>query len=191
MRVWGMARDRTAMAKDADGSPGGERRYPGSTDPGAPETDGGPFEDFYQREEDRVRRALCLTLGDADLGSEAADEAFARACEHWPEIGGYESPGGWVYRVAINWARSRQRRFRWRDHRPIPDRAWLQIPDDPDLASALGRLATDRRAVVVCRYYLDWSVEQTAAALDIPVGTVKSRLARALETLKTHLEDRT
>ena len=43
--------------------------------------------------------------------------------------------------------------------------------------------------VVVCRYLLDWSVDDTATSLDIPVGTVKSRLARALDQLARHLED--
>jgi RNA polymerase sigma-70 factor (ECF subfamily) len=41
----------------------------------------------------------------------------------------------------------------------------------------------------VCRYLLDWSEEDTAAALDIPTGTVKSRLSRALDQLAKHLED--
>jgi RNA polymerase sigma factor (sigma-70 family) len=63
------------------------------------------------------------------------------------------------------------------------------VPGDTDLTVALGRLGVEQRAVVVCRYLLDWSVDDTATSLDIPVGTVKSRLARALDQLARHLED--
>jgi RNA polymerase sigma-70 factor, ECF subfamily len=151
--------------------------------------DCGSFEDFYSRHADDLRRALCLALGDVDLGTEAADEALTRTCERWTEVAGYDNRAGWTYRVALNWARSRQRRRRWRDHRPVPDRGVVPVPGDPELATALAQLTTDHRAVVVCRFYLDWSVEETADALDIPEGTVKSRLSRALTSLQRTLED--
>ena len=148
----------------------------------------GSFEAFYRDEAEPLRRALCLALGDADLGIDAADEAMARTFQRWHEVSGYENRVGWVYRVGLNWGRSRQRRWRWRDNRPVPEGAVMAVPGDPELARALHRLSTVQRAVVVCRYYLDWSVEQTAAALAIPVGTVKSRLARAIEHLQRDLE---
>lgn len=150
---------------------------------------GTSFETFYRDAADEVRRALCLALGDIELGVDAADEGLARACERWGEVGLYENPGGWVYRVGLNWARSRQRRYGWRDRRPVPDRPVLAVPGDMALAAALQRLSTEHRAVVVCRYYLDWTIDQTAAALGIPDGTVKSRLSRALDSLQHDLED--
>ncbi len=148
------------------------------------------FEEFYRRHADPVRRALCLALADVDLGTEAADEAMARAYERWAEVAAYANQAGWAYRVGLNWGRGRQRRTRWRDRRPVPDRPVVFMPGDLELARALDRLSTDHRSVVVCRYYLDWSIDDTAAALDIPAGTVKSRLARALEVLQRHLEAR-
>jgi RNA polymerase sigma-70 factor (ECF subfamily) len=150
---------------------------------------GEPFEDFYRRHAGGLRRALCLALGDADLGTEAADEALTRTCVRWEEVCGYANPSGWAYRVGLNWARSRQRRNRWRDRDPVPDRGVLPVPGDPELAAALHGLSTDHRAVVVCRFYLDWTVDETAAALGIPAGTVKSRLSRALSSLQRTLED--
>ncbi|MEZ5226726.1 MAG: sigma factor-like helix-turn-helix DNA-binding protein [Acidimicrobiales bacterium] len=60
-------------------------------------------------------------------------------------------------------------------------------PVDTDLARAITRLSDDHRAVVVLRFYRDWSVEETADALDIAPGTVKSRLSRALDQLQHHL----
>lgn len=151
-----------------------------------PEPEG--FDRFYRAHADPLRQALCLALGDVELGTEATDEAMARTCERWTEVSAYANPAGWAYRVGLNWARSRQRRRRWHDARPVPDVPVPPVPGDPDLTVALGRLSVDQRAVVVCRYLLDWSVDDTAASLDIPVGTVKSRLARALDQLARHLE---
>jgi RNA polymerase sigma-70 factor (ECF subfamily) len=152
-----------------------------------PEPDG--FDRFYRDHAEPLRQALCLALGDVELGTEATDEAMARACERWVDVSAYANSVGWAYRVGLNWARSRQRRRRWRDGRPVPDLPVLPVPGDPDLTVALGRLGVEQRAVVVCRYLLDWSVDDTATSLDIPVGTVKSRLARALDQLARHLED--
>jgi RNA polymerase sigma factor (sigma-70 family) len=148
------------------------------------------FAAFYERAAGEVREALVLALGDIELGTEAASEAMARACERWADVSRYDNPAGWAYRVGLNWARSRQRRNRWRDRGPVPERTVPAVPHDPELTDALRQLAVDQRAVVVCRYLLDWSSEETAAALDIPVGTVKSRLARALDRLARTLEAR-
>jgi RNA polymerase sigma factor (sigma-70 family) len=146
------------------------------------------FEAYYRTEHDGLRRALCLAVGDSELGEEAADEAMTRTCERWDEVRRYQNPVGWSYRVGVNWARSRQRRSGRIDRRMAPERAIPSVPGDPDLARALARLTTDHRAIVVCRFLLDWSVEQTADALGIAPGTVKSRLARALTSLQRDLE---
>ncbi len=58
---------------------------------------------------------------------------------------------------------------------------------DPALDAALGELDVEQRSVVVLRYLLDWSVAETAAALEIAPGTVKSRLSRALHQLEVRL----
>ena len=147
------------------------------------------YEEFYRRHVDEVRRALCIALGDPDLGAEATDEAMTRAWERWSAVASYANGAGWVYRVGLNWGLGRRRRRRrWHDRRTVPDRPVVAIPDDQGLARALARLTTDQRAVVVCRYLLDWSTDETAAVLEIPIGTVKSRLARALAALERHLE---
>jgi DNA-directed RNA polymerase specialized sigma24 family protein len=68
------------------------------------------FDDFYRACREEMARALVLTVGHRDLGREATDEAFARAFESWADVGGYKNPDGWVYRVGVDWARSRLRR---------------------------------------------------------------------------------
>lgn len=141
-------------------------------------------------------RALALTLADVGLAREATDEAMLRAYTRWPVVGGYDNPSGWVYRVGLNWATSRWRRTsreRPLSHVDHPDptgrRGATDPPDPAGLAAvdALGHLSVKLRAVVVARVLLDLSTADTAAVLDIPQNTVKSRLARALATLRTEL----
>lgn len=148
-----------------------------------------PFETFYRAERERLVRALALTLGDVGLAAEAIDEAMTRAYARWRHVGGYENPQGWVYRVALNWSRSRHRKSRRElfgvpDHRTTVD----PEPDDGRLWERVGRLSARQRSVVVLRYYADWSLEQIADALEVPTGTVKSRLNRALTELRRDVE---
>lgn len=148
------------------------------------------FDDFYRQHRDTVAGALSLTLGDDALGAEAADEGMSRAYERWDTVGRYDNPEGWVYRAALNWARSwlrRRRRGATKDVLVAANERILDRPPDTDLANAIASLPHSQRAVVVLRYHRDWSVEQTASALDIAPGTVKSRLSRALERLEQQL----
>lgn len=149
------------------------------------------FEDFYAAHRDEMARALGLALRDAALGTEAADEAFARACQRWGQVSSYANPQGWVFRVGLNWARSWLRRVRReRERRPLlaQPHATEDRPRDLDLEQALSTLNDAHRAVIVARFYLDWSVAETAEALGIAAGTVKSRLSRGLEQLRDVLE---
>jgi RNA polymerase sigma-70 factor (ECF subfamily) len=147
------------------------------------------FEAFYLEHHATVARALALTLGDNQLGVEATDEAMTRAFQRWDQVGSYANPAGWVYRVGLNWARSFLRKRRRTTSSPYVDDTPVHDPNptDPQLASALAALDPKHRSVVVLRYLLDWSVDQTAEALDIAPGTVKSRLHRALTQLGAHM----
>ena len=149
------------------------------------------FDLFYEASHDALFRALALTLNDHELARDAASEGMARALQRWHTVSRYRNPAGWTYRVGLNWARSRLRKFR-REVRTDSD-AQRVVSDavviDPRLDGALDALPVEQRAVVVLRYYLDWSEQQTAAALQVAPGTVKSRLSRALDRLAISLED--
>ena len=155
----------------------------------------GDFEAFYRQQADGVYRALALTLRDVDLAQEAAAEAMARAYQHWEKIRSYDKPGGWAYRVGLNWATSRLRR-RQRDRTRQSQMARLNSIDpnepvvfDPGLQAALLGLEIPQRAVVVLRYFMDLSQDEIAGVLDVPVGTVKSRLFRGRRQLQKVLYD--
>jgi len=142
---------------------------------------------FYRTAYRDVSRALSVTLGDADLGREATDEAMARCYSHWSTVQSYDNPAGWVYRVGLNWARSLRRRAARRllFHGP----ASIEMPAvaDPEIQRALSELNVELRAVVVLRFLLDWSTQETADALSVRPGTVKSRLHRATSLLQRKL----
>ncbi len=145
------------------------------------------FATFYESAYEDVARALSITLGDAGWGREAADEAMTRAYDRWDDVSTYSNPAGWVYRVGLNWARSWHRKL----NRRLP---WanevISLPNtaDHELDNALMALDIKYRSVVVCRYLLDWNTEETAQALDLAPGTVKSRLSTGLAQLRQRLD---
>lgn len=146
------------------------------------------FDEFYATARPSIARGVALALGDVDLATEATDEALARAYERWPTVCRLDRPEGWVYRVAMNWALSVLRRRRRSQHRLYDPGADAAAVSDPDLHAALAELDVGHRSVIVCRHLLGWSVADTAAALGIREGTVKSRLHRAHRVLHARLQ---
>lgn len=149
------------------------------------------FTVFYERWRTPIRRGLAIALGDVVLADEAVDEAMTRALAHWDRLRDYERPDGWLYRVGLNWALGTFRKRRYELLSELePDSRSLHDPlPDPDLIEAIGNLSVKLRSVVVARYYLDLSTAEVAKALEVPEGTVKSRLSRALNRLARELGD--
>lgn len=148
------------------------------------------FSSFYEAEIGRLVGALTATLADPQLAQDAAQEAMARACQRWGKVGAYDNPAGWCYRVAMNWSTSRWRKRRREIVTSEFDPRISSLESghsDPALIDALLRLPIEQRSVVVLRVWMDWSIRDTATALGVAEGTVRSRLARALERLRTDL----
>ncbi len=148
------------------------------------------FEAFWGAERDRLYRVLAVGLGDDALAAEAVDEAMARALQRWSTVCEKQDPAGWVLRVARNWATSWRRKWSRRPtmsaerlDRPVED--WLP---DVDLARVVAGLPERQRTLLALRFVADWPVERIATALDVPAGTVKSRLHRTLQRLAANEE---
>jgi RNA polymerase sigma-70 factor (ECF subfamily) len=94
-----------------------------------------------------------------------------------------------VYRVALNWARSNLRRLTRERGELLFEPGYEQTLPDPELIEEVRRLPRKYRAVVIARFLLDWSVEETAQVLEIPEGTVKTRTSRALARLRAAIEE--
>jgi RNA polymerase sigma-70 factor (ECF subfamily) len=91
-----------------------------------------------------------------------------------------------VVNRSIDWARARALR---RETELLDDAAVAGPVPDPDdrLREAIARLSPDHRAVIVLRYLLEYTPGEIAGLLDLPRGTVNSRLRRALDDLKDEL----
>ncbi len=155
------------------------------------------FDAFYRSHRSEIARALAFTLGSTSLAEEAVDEAMARAYQRWTELSQYDNPAGWVYRAGLNWAKSWKRSAfrRARREEKAARQAALHSTENTstaeatdELFAALNKLSINQRSVVVLRHYCDWSVSETADALGISEGTVKSRSARGLSHLRDVLD---
>jgi RNA polymerase sigma-70 factor, ECF subfamily len=139
-----------------------------------------------------VWRAAYATTGDRDLASDAAQDAFIRAGAALHRFDRRRSIEPWLVRIAVNRAIDllRARRNEAGDAE-LPETFGLDPPSpDEELRDALRRLSPERRAVVALHYWFDCTTPEIADVLGVPVGTVNSRLARALRDLRLDLEAR-
>ncbi len=139
------------------------------------------FQELYEREFAAVFRAALLLCGDRAAAEDATQEAFARALVRWRRLESQPWAAGWVMTTAMNLAR--------RGIRSPPEAAngpsTSAVDQDAqlDVRSALRRLPARQQEAVALHYLLDLSVEETAAAMDVAQGTVKSHLSRARKAL--------
>jgi RNA polymerase sigma-70 factor, ECF subfamily len=151
------------------------------------------FEDFYQASYPRLVGQLTVMTGSLEDAEDAVQEAFARASTRWPRLRAYDAPEAWVRRVALNLATSGLRRAR----RQLAALARLgtasgepaQATDRLAIQAGLRRLSLRHRQVLVLHYGADLPVEEVARQLQVPTGTVKSRLARARAALGAYLAE--
>jgi RNA polymerase sigma-70 factor (ECF subfamily) len=144
------------------------------------------FDAWYLREHAKVVAALTWVAGDPHLAAEATDEAFARAYANWRRVGRMDSPGGWVYRVALNVVRRRMRRAAL-EQRTIELPPEVAQVVDHEIWAVVRQLPERQRVAVVLRYLLDLPESEVAAAMGISRGTVASALATARRRLAAWL----
>jgi RNA polymerase sigma-70 factor, ECF subfamily len=154
----------------------------------------GEFEELYTSTFGRLVGQLFLVTGDLHEAEEVVQEAFTRAAGRWQRLREYDQPELWVRRVAINLATDSRRRVRRRlaVQAQLDAEAAAVVPpisvDGLAVAAALATLPRRQRQVVVLHYLLDVPVGEVARQLSMPVGTVKSRLARARSALAAQLD---
>ena len=147
-------------------------------------------------------RVAYLVCGDGAEAEDAAQEGLVKAFRALPRFRQGAPLRPWLLQIVANEARNRRRSAGRRarlalhaaaesrpgDAAPSPEAAVLDAERRGELLAAVNGLREEERLVVACRYFLDLSEAETAAALDVPAGTVKSRLSRALEHLRATLE---
>ncbi|WP_193605889.1 SigE family RNA polymerase sigma factor [Nocardioides dongkuii] len=162
-----------------------------------------PDEDFaaYMRARwgDLVRTLVSLGC-DPHEAEDVAQTALARCLRSWDRVRAADDVDAYVYRTLLNcWSTSRRRRW-WgeqpTDTLPEPEPRHggtgldTTVAERSALVSALSGLSADHRAVLVLRFGADLTEAQTAEALGVAVGTVKSRVSRALASIeRRHLSE--
>jgi RNA polymerase sigma-70 factor (ECF subfamily) len=154
------------------------------------------------RYQDYVYRLCYLVMRNEQDAEDMTQETFIRACRALPryEIRKDISFEAWLYRIAVNCCRSRMRR-KWYQVLPWPasapefasepeeqpDRMVIRDEHRNEILQAIDSLGDKHRLVVILRYYAGLSNEDIARILDIPSGTVRSRLHTARQQLKALL----
>lgn len=163
--------------------------------PRAAETRGDAFADVVARHHEALARFAYLLCGNATQAEDVVAEAYVRVWRRWRR-GEVDNLFAYLRRAVVNevYGQHRRRRLERREERRPPPRPQdgrfeAQIDDRDALWAALGRLSPPLRVVVVLRIVEDLSEAETAAMLDLPPGTVKSRLSRALSVLRAEVGD--
>jgi RNA polymerase sigma factor (sigma-70 family) len=148
-------------------------------------------------------RTAWVITGSAAEAEEAAQDAFVKAHRALARFKEGAPFRPWLLTIVANEARNRARAAGRRERLvlrvaeerrpggavPSPETALLVSEQRQQLLTALGRLSESDREAIACRYFLELSEAETAAALDCPRGTVKSRLSRALDRLRGQMEE--
>jgi RNA polymerase sigma-70 factor (ECF subfamily) len=165
------------------------------------------FGTLVDRYQNRLYPTVSRLMGSAEDAEDVLQDTFVRAFEKLDQFQGESSFYTWIYRIAVNLALSGHRRRRVRmPLRPRLDRGTVFEGDPPDesadadptapleraeremiVAAALNQLVPEHRAVIVLKDFDGHRYEEISAILDIPIGTVRSRLHRGRCELRDRL----
>ena len=154
----------------------------------------GDFDVFFHANFERTARAAAFVTRDAGTGQDLAQEAFTRLLERWSEMTSPEHARNWVYRVAMNLARSHLRKhlrvFLYGLHRrdDVDGSSATTSSDDwLEVARALGALSPRQRECVVLVDYTDMDAAGAAAVLGLSPATVRVHVMRGRRALREGL----
>jgi RNA polymerase sigma factor (sigma-70 family) len=158
------------------------------------------FGALVRRYQTSALRLAAAISGSVDDAADIAQEAFVKVHRSLPTLTDPAIVKSWMLRIVANEAKNHVRgrnRRRRRDERygswvvaaPVgPEDTALTADDARRLSAALGAMNTSDRQVLAYRYFAGLSEVETARAVGVPLGTVKSRTARALAKLRIELE---
>jgi RNA polymerase sigma-70 factor (ECF subfamily) len=152
-------------------------------------------EELYRRHWSAAHRAAYLIVQDAAAAEDIAQEAFVAAVRALDRFDRRRPFAPWLHRIvanrAIDWSRARSARREVAVDEVTVGGREDAAPPSSDVLSALASLPPEQRAVVVLRHLLGYTPGQVAKLLELPRGTVNSRLRRALDRLADELGDQT
>lgn len=159
------------------------------------------FETLILRHQKTIFNLVYRMLGDYDEATEISQEAFLSAYRAIGNFRGEANFSTWLYRIALNHATTRRKNLNLRQQRNVPIENTDPLSDPhagpvetvekneirDRVQQALNSLDPEDAAVILLRDLQDVPYEEVARVLEIPVGTVKSRLHRARQALKVKL----
>jgi RNA polymerase sigma-70 factor (ECF subfamily) len=159
------------------------------------------FEILVRRHEKTIFNLVYRMLGDYDEAAEISQEVFLSAFRAVGQFRGEANFSTWLYRIALNHASTRRKSLGARQQRMLPIETANPLsdpePGPPEILEkqeirervqlALNQLDPEDAAVILLRDLQDVPYDEVARMLEIPVGTVKSRLHRARQALKARL----
>jgi RNA polymerase sigma-70 factor (ECF subfamily) len=156
---------------------------------GAQAGSGSDLEALFRSHWPSAWRAAYLVVHDAAAAEDIAQEAFLAAIRNLDRFDRRRPFGPWLHRIVVNraidWARARTLRA---ELELVDAAAPAQSPDvGSDVVDVLRRLSPEHRAVIVLRHLLGYTPGEIARLLDLPRGTVNSRLRRGLDQLQETL----
>jgi RNA polymerase sigma-70 factor, ECF subfamily len=145
---------------------------------------------------DKLYEIARLILHDTERAEDATQEALVAA---WRDIAALRDPDrfeAWLHRLLVRACYREARKERARRlmevHVPVLDRGMpdgsRDLADRDELERGFRTLAPDQRALIVLHFYLGLPIAETAEALGLPVGPIKSRLHRTTQALRARLE---
>jgi RNA polymerase sigma-70 factor (ECF subfamily) len=160
------------------------------------------FETLVRRHEKTIFNLIYRMLGDTEEAAEVSQEVFLSAFRAAGQFRGDANFSTWLYRIAINHASTRRKTLNSRQRKVVPiesadslhdpEPGPLELLEKQEIREkvqfALNQLEPDDAAVILLRDLQDVSYNEVAQVLEIPVGTVKSRLHRARQALKSRLQ---
>jgi RNA polymerase sigma-70 factor (ECF subfamily) len=159
---------------------------------GAQGGDVSSFEALFRHHWPPAFRAAYLVVHDAAAAEDIAQEAFLAAVRNLDRFDRRRPFGPWLHRIVVNraidWARMRALRPEAGGDALAPAVAPEPSALADDAVAAIRSLSPEHRAVIVLRYLLEYTPGEIAKLLDLPRGTVNSRLRRALDALGERLE---
>lgn len=159
-----------------------------------PDVEESQFREYVEARMAGLRRSAYLICGDWQVAEDAVSVALTKLYVHWARANASTNIDAYVRRMVMRSVVDEWRRP-WRREHPVEyivAPAATSPPPNEDrlmLIGALAKMPPRRRAVLVLRYFEDLSVEETAEALGISQGTVKSQTARGLAALRDLLPD--
>jgi RNA polymerase sigma-70 factor, ECF subfamily len=148
------------------------------------------LEQLFRSHWPRAYRAALLVVGDAAAAEDIAQESFLAAVRALDRFDRRRPFGPWLHRIVVNraidWSRARALRRELGADLAAEPAAVEREPTGraSELATALAALGAEQRAVIVLRYLLEYTPGEIAELLDLPRGTVNSRLRRGLDRMK-------